>query len=167
MKRVTPQDMGLEFDGPIPLRTETNFFVVHHIGAIPAGMTADDIDILVVHRWHKERGFKGAGYNYLIKTDGTIQRGRKRDELGSHCKGYNHESIGICVAGDFTKAPPTDAQFQALALLLADLHGHYGLDPEREQTILGHRDLGKTDCPGVNLYKKIPAIRRKVIELCK
>ena len=166
MRRVNPVDLCLVFDGPIPLRSDTDFFVLHHIGRL-GGLKASEIDAKVIHRWHKERGFLGCAYGYIILTDGTIQRGRKRDELGAHCKGHNYQSIGICVVGDFDNASPTAEQLDALARLLADLHDHFGLDAAREETILGHCDLNKTDCPGVNLYKKIPAIRRKVIELCK
>ena len=55
-----------------------------------------------IHRIHQQRGFNGCGYHYIIKRDGTIQRGRPLNIIGAHAKdfGHNNYSIGIShVAG--------------------------------------------------------------------
>jgi N-acetylmuramoyl-L-alanine amidase len=55
-----------------------------------------------IHRIHQQRGFNGCGYHYIIKRDGTIQRGRPINIIGAHAKdfGHNNYSIGIShVAG--------------------------------------------------------------------
>jgi len=55
-----------------------------------------------VHAWHLERGFSGCGYHYIIKRDGSIQRGRPINLEGAHAAdlGHNNYSIGIShVAG--------------------------------------------------------------------
>ena len=55
-----------------------------------------------VHAWHLQRGFSGCGYHYIIKRDGSIQRGRPINIIGAHANdfGHNRYSIGIShVAG--------------------------------------------------------------------
>ena len=77
--------------------------IVIHCSATREGQefTAEDIE-----RWHKERGFKTIGYNYIIDLDGTIEVGRPCNTSGAHCntkgvsgKSYNYHSIGICYIG--------------------------------------------------------------------
>lgn len=58
-----------------------------------------DIDADDVDRWHKAKGWRGIGYNYFIKFDGTIQKGRDLAYHGAHTLGHNHDSIGICLEG--------------------------------------------------------------------
>ena len=50
--------------------------IIIHCSATPRGVdySAADID-----KWHKQRGFRGIGYHYVIKLDGTIEKGR--DEM--------------------------------------------------------------------------------------
>ena len=66
-----------------------------------------------IHRWHKERGFDGIGYHYVILEDGTVENGRPEFWSGAHAKGHN-DAIGICFIGD---EDFTEAQFQSLAKL--------------------------------------------------
>ena len=63
-----------------------------------------------IHRWHKERGFDGIGYHYVILEDGTVENGRPEFWSGAHAKGHN-DAIGICFIGD---EDFTEAQFQSL-----------------------------------------------------
>ena len=60
--------------------------------------TAED-----VHKWHRDRGFNGCGYHYLILRDGKLQRGRPLNIKGAHAKknGHNKFSIGIAFVGGF------------------------------------------------------------------
>ena len=98
-------------------------------------------DIKVIDTWHKARGWKGVGYHFFIKRDGTVQSGRPLDddpyleseEIGAHVLGANRRTVGICLSGidqnDFT-----EAQFNALAETIkkevlavnskAEIYGH-------------------------------------------
>ena len=118
--------------------------IVVHCSATRAGqdVRASDID-----KWHKERGFKMIGYNYVIDLDGTVEVGRPLTMDGAHCntsgtsgKPYNKHSIGICYVGglDENGDPAdtrTDAQKIALANLVAKLEMEYNI-----VDVLGHRD---------------------------
>ena len=101
-------------------------------------------------RWHKERGWDGIGYHFLIGLNGEVWEGRPLDVVGAHCKGHNHHSIGIAYVGGLDsdcKTPcdtRTDAQKEAMRTLVADLRRRM---PGIKQ-VLGHRDLDKTkSCP--------------------
>ena len=68
-------------------------------------------DAELIDKWHKERGWKGIGYHYVIlngclakdayrtENDGLIEVGRDIKEIGAHCEGHNEDSIGICLIG--------------------------------------------------------------------
>jgi N-acetyl-anhydromuramyl-L-alanine amidase AmpD len=118
--------------------------IVIHCSATRAGQDvhASDID-----KWHKERGFKCIGYNYVIDLDGTVEIGRPLTMDGAHCntaglsgRSYNKHSIGICYVGGLDENGDaadtrTDAQKIALANLIAKLEMEYNI-----VDVLGHRD---------------------------
>lgn len=128
-------------------------YLVVHCSATPEGRnhTAKDIDL-----WHRQRGFDGIGYNYIIHLDGTVEEGRDVNKIPSHVKGYNKESIGICYIGGIDKntLQPKDtrtpAQKEALKKLLIELKKMY---PQAE--ILGHRDFP-------NVAKACPCFNAKI-----
>lgn len=133
-------------------REATDVLIVHHIGNTNADVSAE-----TVHRWHLANGWAGIGYHYLIRKDGTIERGRPRDTVGAHCYGENWHSIGVNIVGNFETAWPTDEQMESASRLLARLCMLYGLRPG-EDTIKGHRDFNATACPGQNLYDLLPDV---------
>lgn len=63
--------------------------------------TRDDqnIDAEILNKWHKAKKFDCIGYHFVIKRDGTIEKGRDINKEGAHCYGHNKNSIGICYAG--------------------------------------------------------------------
>jgi len=130
--------------------------VIHHIGGTNRDVTAEEI-----HGWHLSNGWSGIGYHYVIRKDGTVERGRPKEYTGSHAYGFNSQSIGVNVVGEFEGFEPEPVQIESLVKLLADLCEFYSLEPNSE-TIIGHRDLMSTECPGTNLYSMLPEIRDKV-----
>lgn len=155
LKSVPIEETQLKF-GPLETRTDTNLIVVHHVGS-----TDKDVSAAEIHQWHLANGWSGIGYHYVVRKNGTIERGRPMDSVGAHVYGFNEKSIGIVVVGDFEQAIPKDAQLDATARLMAELCTLYKIRPAT-QTIVGHRDLLITACPGCNLYSKISQIRGKV-----
>ena len=57
--------------------------IIVHCSATKAGQdfTAADIDC-----WHRERGFNGIGYHYVIRLDGKLEKGRDVSLAGAHCR---------------------------------------------------------------------------------
>ena len=65
----------------------------------------------------------GAGsrkYHYIIKRDGTVERGVPIKQAGSHTRGHNSYSIGICLVGGL-KVPSHDLSSNSSRLDLYDV----------------------------------------------
>ena len=91
---------------------------------------------------HRARGFRGTGYHYYVRRDGTVVNTRPIGRPGAHCRGYNAHSIGICYEGGLdTQGRPADTrtpeQRSALRQLVWQLLGVTG----RNVRLCGHRDL--------------------------
>jgi len=118
--------------------------IVIHCTATKIGAV---VNVDVVDKWHKERGFKKqplsgryCGYHYLILEDGTIQQGRLLSEIGAHVSGQNERSIGICYAGGLNDRGKgcdtrTEEQKESMAWLLILLKSKF-----KKAGIKGHRD---------------------------
>ena len=65
--------------------------IIVHCTATPEGR---DVSVKEIDLWHRQRGFKGVGYHYVIGRDGTVDVGRPISEIGAHCSGYNSHSVG-------------------------------------------------------------------------
>lgn len=118
--------------------------IVIHCSATREGqdVRASDID-----KWHRERGFREIGYNYVVGLDGTVEVGRPLTSDGAHCaekdpsgKSYNKHSVGICYVGGLdasgrAKDTRTGPQKTALANLVYELIKTYPITQ-----VIGHRD---------------------------
>ena len=141
-------------------RAQTNRIIVHHTGT----GTDRDMSAAEIHRLHRDSfGWAGIGYHYVIRKNGTIERGRGWNMVGAHASGNNGDSVGICVAGNFDVGSPTEAQIRSLTNLLTALCGMYNLIPD-EMGVMGHRDVNATSCPGNMLYAMLPQVRRRVMK---
>ena len=132
-------------------RKSTEFIVIHAADTY----SSMDIGLAEIDEWHRERGWKGCGYHYVIRRDGTVETGRDRDARGAHVKGFNHNSIGICMVGGRANdnGPEdnfTNEQLDALAALLYQLINMY-----QDAKVVGHRNFpGVTKaCPCFNVRK--------------
>lgn len=123
--------------GTMNIRSITKEIVLHHAAALTCS-------VFDIHRWHKENGWAGIGYHFLVRKNGVIQRGRPINMVGAHAEGYNSTSIGICFEGNFEKEKMTDAQKEAGKWLVAYVKQLYPTITR----VVGHRDLMATACPG-------------------
>lgn len=117
--------------------------IIIHCSATKAGhnFCARDIDV-----WHKQRGFNGIGYHYVIKLDGTVEEGRPLEKIGAHCVGQNANSIGICYIGGMEGGFPTDtrthAQKESMVKLVNQLKARFP-----RATVHGHNEFAPKACP--------------------
>jgi hypothetical protein len=134
-------------DWGVPLRRPWQYIVVHH-SATPAGNAA------AFHVAHRERGWDGLGYHFVIgngrkSPDGRIEVGFRwgQQREGAHAGNdlMNDRGIGICLVGDFNQSAPTAAQMRALRRLCDYLSAYCEIAP---QNLRLHRDFRKTACPG-------------------
>jgi len=133
--------------------------IIVHCSDSPQGRGDDVHDI---DRWHLQRwgSRSGVGYHYVILEDGTIQKGRWVDAIGSHVRGHNAHSIGICRIGGMDKNgkqvhDATESQYRSLRKLTHLLVELYGL---KSSDIKGHNELNRhKSCPLLD----IDIIRKK------
>ena len=121
------------------LRKKTDYIVLHHVGAV-GNFTPEQI-----HAEHLRKKWRGIGYNFYIRKDGTIYHGREENAAGGHTLNDNLISIGICFEGNFEVETMPDAQKKAGQALIAYLKPKY---PEAK--IVRHSQLNATACPGIN-----------------
>lgn len=128
--------------------------IIIHCSATKEGI---DYHLADIDKWHREKGWKCCGYNYVIDLDGQVEIGRPITMDGAHCVGYNNHSIGICYIGGLDKSgrakdTRTDAQKASLATLVYRLIEKYPI-----VEVLGHRDTGaKKDCPCFDVRPEFP-----------
>lgn len=145
---VTNLDGWLVYNAP--LKDVLNTVVVHH-SALPPTQGANAIQ--KIHM--SDRGFADIGYHFVIDTDGIIFEGREISVRGAHTAGHNTGAVGIVLLGNFENKSPSEKQFLSLQRLVRALVSRYGITH-----IAGHKDFqsAKTQCPGEELEKKIPAL---------
>jgi len=120
--------------------------LIIHCSATPEAM---DIGESEINQWHKQRGWSSIGYHYVIRRSGKLERGRDIGRAGAHARGYNKDSIGICLIGGVDENSKscdnyTISQKRKLQQLLNFLVITF---PSSE--VLGHRDVKgvRKSCP--------------------
>ncbi|MBR1727923.1 MAG: N-acetylmuramoyl-L-alanine amidase [Selenomonadaceae bacterium] len=152
MIKINIKETNLKSNSYLNERTITDMIVIHHTGERDIDASAAEID-----QWHKNQGWTMIGYHFVIRKNGTIERGRPEYTIGSHAYGENWHTLGIHLSGDFEKAKPTDQQVEMCAMLIAYLCDKYNI-PTDKNHIVGHCDLMSTDCPGKFLYSQLKTI---------
>lgn len=177
-----PQDEwreGLPAPSYTRLTTTVEHIIVHH-SATFNNLTNYTNVVRNIYLFHTEANkWSDIGYNYLIAQDGTIFEGRSagsqpvdNDNVqGAHFCSQNGGTMGICLLGNYNTAEPTDTAVASLVRLTAWKVDQENLNPLGEtphpanpslETIAGHRDGCPNECPGDNLYARLPAIRTSV-----
>lgn len=126
--------------------------IILHCSATREGkaFTVSDID-----RWHRERGWKGCGYHYVITLDGKVEQGRPEQVAGAHCTGRNSESIGVCYIGGCdmvgkSKDTRTPEQKRAMVTLVRQLMQAHGIGID---DVRCHNEFSSKACPSFSIEK--------------
>ena len=127
------------WNGTLSQRAHTDYIALHHAEA--SSCTAAQVD-----EWHKNNGWSGIGYHFFVRKDGSIYRGRPLTAMGAHVSGMNDRSIGICAEGKYSTETMPDTQKRAICRLLVHLKDNYYPNAK----IVGHKEIGDSDCPGRN-----------------
>ncbi len=100
-----------------------NYAVVHH-DAVLAPDVYDPV-LRYAHEadYHISKGWGHLAYHLRISRDGKIYQTLPFEEIGYHAGNwiFNRTGIGICLDGDLTRQPVTDAQSTALKGLMRHL----------------------------------------------
>ena len=152
-------------------------FVHHTVNANRYSRSDVPSIIRGIYAYHTQSlGWSDIGYNFLIDRFGRKWVGRKggprQAVIGAHAYGYNHVSSGMAAIGNFETRQPSREVRRAFGRMLGWKLGLHGvrvggraprLEGERFRAISGHRDADQTACPGIKLYRRLPAIRRIAI----
>lgn len=114
-----------------------------------------DIDL-----WHRQKGWNGCGYHFVVRRSGIIETGRDPKIIGAHTLGYNTNSLGICYVG--TKNP-TKVQLQELLNLYVFIYKTYRID---WQSYYGHYEKNRfKSCPGfsMEIFRKLLAQHHELL----
>ncbi|BCN41901.1 cold-shock protein [Prescottella equi] len=138
-----------------------------------------------IYAYHAQSlGWCDIGYNVLVDRFGQIFEGRfgglDRPVQGAHAGGFNENTVGIAMMGNFVNEPAPAATIESVGkylgwrLKLANLNpkGQVTMYSEGTQyskyplgqrvvlpTIFAHRDVGYTECPGSAAYAQMDQIR--------
>jgi uncharacterized protein with LGFP repeats len=158
---------------------------VHHTAGTNDYTCAQSPSIIkAIMLYHVQtNGWNDIGYNFMVDKCGTIFEGRAggvdKAVVGAHTLGWNTNSSGIALLGDYNTTTAPQAALSAIAKLAAWKLGLSGVDPTGKTTlttsidngtyhpgdshtfynISGHRDGYATECPGAKLYAALPSIR--------
>lgn len=152
--------------------------LVIHCSAVRSYQTSSAAQI---DQWHKARGWRGIGYHFVVRRDGSIEHGRAVEEVGAHAAHHNLHSIGICYEGglllarrkrsddaaqprsaDYKPADTrTPAQKRALYGLLTRLRRQFP-----DAMIVGHNTLDKSKaCPCFDAVKEYASLQPNVLPI--
>ena len=132
-------ETNLQFNSNYNKMQEVEGIVLHN-----SGVTVLQ-SVETIHNYHKNKGWAGIGYQYYVRKDGSVYRGRPENMAGAHCPSVNSTSIGICAEGNFNEENMSEVQKQAIIELVKDIKSRYNI-----KWIKGHREILATSCPGAN-----------------
>jgi hypothetical protein len=144
--------------------------------------------VLAICRYHRNsNGWNDIGYNALVDKYGTIYEGRAggldQAVIGAHAQGFNAQTAGVANMGDYTSVGASPEALSATATYIRWKLGVHGEPVSGPVTLTsaggsasrypagtrvtlervsGHRDTGRTSCPGDTLYTQLPEIRAMV-----
>jgi hypothetical protein len=144
--------------------------------------------VLAICRYHRNsNGWDDIGYNALVDKYGVLYEGRAggldQAVVGAQAQGFNTSTAGISNIGDHTALAQTPEALDAMARYIRwklPVHGQPVSGPVTitssggsltrypagasvtVQRVIGHRDTGRTACPGNALYAQLPELRSLV-----
>ena len=147
--------------------------VVHHTSGSNSYSAADVPGIIRgIQAYHQQgRGWNDIGYNVVADKYGRLWHARGGDVskavIGAHVAGHNTGTFGISVLGTYNSAAPPKKTRDAVASAIAWKFSINGISKASSSNMVGHRDLGQTDCPGDAFYAKMGEMRSTVNSILK
>ncbi len=138
-----------------------------------------------IYQYHAQTlGWCDVGYNALVDKFGNIYEGRygglDKNVQGAHAGGFNKNTWGISMMGDYSSVQPSQAMINSVGNMLGWRMKVAGVNPKGSTSltsagssytkfpygtqvqlpnIFAHRDVGNTTCPGNAGYAQMDNIR--------
>ncbi|XP_076975743.1 N-acetylmuramoyl-L-alanine amidase [Tamandua tetradactyla] len=140
---------------PTPLRLPLGFLYVHHT-YVPAQPCTEfarcAANMRSMQRFHQDtQGWDDIGYSFVVGSDGYVYEGRGWHWVGAHTRGHNSCGFGVAFVGNYTAELPNEAALRTVREELPRCALRAGL-LQPDYSVLGHRQLVLTDCPGDALF---------------
>jgi hypothetical protein len=138
-----------------------------------------------IYQFHAvSNGWGDIGYNVVVDRFGRLWEGRAggltRAAVGAHAGGFNYQTAGISMLGNYSTATVPTAMREAIARFVAWKLSLYGVDPTGTTSLTGgnsskykdivtltlptvfpHRSTSLTACPGTGGMNALPWIRSR------
>lgn len=127
--------------------------MLHHTAA-PTAPAAQAPERFRAHaRSHRDAGFTDIAYHWGIDVAGNVYELRAEGTAGETFTDYDPAGWFLVVCeGNFQEAEPTATMLEAVADVLAAGAGRHDVAPS---TLVGHRDVTATLCPGDHLQARL------------
>ena len=163
---------------------------IHHTDTANGYSSASVPSIIrSIYAYHVEsNGWCDIGYNFLVDRFGRIWEGRyggiTKPVIGAHTGGFNTDTFGVSLIGNYTSTTPSSATLSSVEKLFAWKLAPYYRNPRAKATtvagsfsgsryragttvtfnvVSGHRDADTTTCPGSDAYAKLSSIRSGIV----
>lgn len=173
---------GLNQDIHIPpaAYTQVTHLIVHHSAGTNESNNWPAVVAAIFDFHSNTNGWQDIGYNWLIDPTGTLYEGRGGGDnvRGAHMCGFNDNTMGVCVLGNFEVKEPSEDAVYALERLLAWKSCQESIDPMGRANILSHNGNmftisghlegcrpNHTVCPGNFFFTKLDKIRLNTKEV--
>lgn len=143
---------GTDADPARAVRHVPNRITLHHQGETFAPGRDVREYLRTLQGWSRgARGWIDIPYHYIVDFEGNVYAGRDIAFAGDTNTPYNTSGHALIeVIGNYEDIEPNAAQLAAVARVMAMLAKKYNISPD---TIVGHKDVAATTCPGKNLYR--------------
>jgi uncharacterized protein with LGFP repeats len=173
-----------------PEMGEVRAAVIHHtVNANDYAPEAAAGIVLGICSFHIQgNGWNDIGYNALVDRFGTLYEGRAgglvNPVIGAQAMGFNSQTTSIASLGEHSATGISPEAQGAVVRFLAWRMAKAGLNPVTKKSkltsaggsaskyaagtvvplprVIGHRDVGLTECPGTALYSQVATIRQLV-----
>jgi hypothetical protein len=137
-----------------------------------------------IQAYHMDgRGWSDIAYNFVVDKYGGLWEGRAggidRPVVGAHAQGFNTNTVGVMVLGNYLAAQPSGAAIESVSKVIGWKMSLHGNDPAGSVSftsggspryaagvtvnlpgVVGHGDTGATSCPG-SIANYLPQIRQR------
>ena len=175
---LTRMENGHILVWPIEKVKQISRIVLHHTAESMDTTKSDEDMLRGIYAYHTlSNEWWDIAYNYIVGQRWKIYEGRAWGDyvVGAHALYNNMGTVGIAVLGNYNKNHLNRDQIAGIEQAISMMAKKYGItltDQKKwvikcdtscypfevvtTKSLIGHQDVGRTDCPGSDIYEHIP-----------